>query len=249
MGAGGEQVLIVIDPAARRVDGESVRIARDVLCAGAGAGQVKVRVLEGPQAMPGALARRGSHRVVIVGDDRALVRAVRALHRSGELAAAPLAMVPVGAAPALALARGLGLPTDAVAASRAVLGGADRPLDLLADDAGDVVVGPLGIPAPRTWWQRGLTRRGQRLRVETDGRVLTDGVRPVSAVSVRAADGLAEVVVRGVAEVSVRAASVTVTGPGGQGFRYRADARDCGPTRARTWTVLAGGLRLRMPST
>ncbi|MGW8849987.1 diacylglycerol kinase [Streptomyces xiamenensis] len=254
MGAGGEQVLIVIDPAARRADGESVRIARDVLCAGVGAGEAKVRILEGPQAMSRALARRGSHRVVIVGDDRALVRAVRALHRAGELAVAPLAMVPVGAGPAVALARGLGVPTDAVAASRAVLAGADRALDLLTDDAGDVVLGALGIPAPRPplvpWWRRGFGTaqvRGERLRVEADGRVLVVGDRPVTAVSVRAAGGLAEVVVRGGSEVRVRAASVTVTGQTGQGFRYRADAMDCGPTRARTWTVLEGGLRLRMP--
>ncbi|MFD7511333.1 diacylglycerol kinase [Streptomyces sp. NPDC059853] len=239
-------MLIVIDPAARRVDGESVRIARDVLCAGAGAGQVKVRVLEGPQAMPGALARRGSHRVVIVGDDRALVRAVRALHRSGELAAAPLAMVPVGAAPALALARGLGLPTDAVAASRAVLGGADRPLDLLADDAGDVVLGVLGIPAPRGWWQRRLTSRDRRLRVEADGRVLTNVDRPISTVSIKAWSGLAEVVVQHHSEQAtrVRATSVTISGPG---FHYFADSQEYGPTYSRTWTVNPMALNLRVP--
>ncbi|MFB7895272.1 diacylglycerol kinase [Streptomyces xiamenensis] len=254
MGAGGEQVLIVIDPAARRADGESVRIARDVLCAGVGAGEAKVRMLEGPQAMSRALARRGSHRVVIVGDDRALVRAVRALHRAGELAVAPLAMVPVGAGPAVALARGLGVPTDAVAASRAVLAGADRPLDLLTDDAGDVVLGALGIPAPRPpvvpWWRRGFGAaqvRGERLRVEADGQLITDVNQPVSAISIFPRSGMAEVVIhhRPEEETAVRASSVTVRG---QGFRYRANSQDSEPAYARTWTVLPHSLQLRLPA-
>ncbi len=66
--------------------------------------------------------------------------------------------------------------------------------------------------------------------------------------SLRAADGLAEVVVRpspAGADVSARATSVTVSGAA---FSYRADAVDMGPTRERTWTVLPGALRLTVPS-
>ncbi|WP_394813917.1 diacylglycerol kinase family protein [Streptomyces litchfieldiae] len=246
-------MLIVIDPTARRTDGESVRIARDVLSAGAG--EVKVCVLEGPHALTRVLARRNGRRVVIVGDDGALLRAVRLLHRTGELGTSPLAMVPVGPGPSVAVARALGVPTDAVAASRAVLTGTDRRLDMLTDDAGGVVLGPLGIPAPRSrssgatglWW-RTVHRPRQRLRVEADGRVLADVDRPVAGVSVRAANGLAEVVVRpspAGAELSARATSVTVSGPA---FSYRADALDQGPTRARTWTVRPGALRLTVPA-
>jgi hypothetical protein len=247
-------VLIVIDPTARRTDGESVRIARDVLCAG-DSGAVKICVLEGPQALTRVLARRGGRRLVIVGDDGALLRAVRLLHDSGELGASPLGMVPVGPGPSVAVARALGVPTDAVAASRAVLTGTVRRLDVLTDDAGGVVLGPLGIPAPRAraslatglWW-RTVHRPRQRLRVEADGRVLADVDRPVAEVSLRAADGLAEVVVRSGpsgADVSARATSVTVSGPA---YRYRADAVDLGPTRARTWTVRPGALRLTVPA-
>ncbi|TDC09005.1 diacylglycerol kinase [Streptomyces sp. 8K308] len=245
---------MVIDPTARQTDGESVRIARDVLCAGASG--VKVCVLDRSQGMTHALRGRGDRRVVIVGDDRALLRAVGVLHSRGELAASPLGIVPVGPGPSVAVARALGVPTDAVAASRAVLTGADRRLDVLTDDAGGVVLGALGIPAPRPrasaaalWWRAKHPVR-QRLRVEADGRLLADVDRPVSGVSVRAADGLAEVVVRHCpdgSDTSARATSVTVSGPAGAAFSYRANAVDLGPTRTRTWTVRPGALRLTVP--
>ncbi|MDT0270105.1 diacylglycerol kinase family protein [Streptomyces sp. DSM 44915] len=247
---------MVIDPTARRVDGESVRIARDVLCAGA-SDDVKVCVLDQPQAMPRALARRKGRQVVVVGDDRALLRAVRLLHREGALGARPLGLVPVGAP--VAVARALGVPTDAVAASRAVLAGHTRRLDVLTDDAGGVVLGGLGIPAPAAGppiaaWRRAVpfprprARAGERLRVEADGRVLADLDRPVAEVSVRPADGLADVVVRsGRPEREVRARASSVTVFGSTGFSYRANAVNLGPTRARTWTVRPGALRLTVP--
>ncbi len=76
-----DQLLVVIDPVARRCDGESVRIAKDVLCGGAAA---KVCLPATREEFARALARRGGRRPVVVGDDRALVHAVRLLHRDGE---------------------------------------------------------------------------------------------------------------------------------------------------------------------
>ncbi|WP_405880736.1 acylglycerol kinase family protein [Streptomyces sp. NBC_01136] len=137
-----DQLLVVIDPVARRTDGESVRIAKDVLSAGAA---TKVCLPEGPEEFARALARRGSRRPVVVGDDRALLRAVSLLHRQRELAVCGLSLVPVGGV--LALARSLGVPTGAVAAARAVLDGAERRLDLLVDDSDGVVLGALRIPS------------------------------------------------------------------------------------------------------
>ena len=93
--ATSEQLLVVIDPVARHTDGESVRIAKDVLSAGAA---TKVCLPEGPEEFARALTRRGSRRPVVVGDDRALVRAVSLLHRRRELAGCALSVVPVGAA-------------------------------------------------------------------------------------------------------------------------------------------------------
>ncbi|MFI2617445.1 diacylglycerol kinase family protein [Streptomyces sp. NPDC018584] len=136
-----DQLLVVIDPVARRTDGESVRIARDVLGAGAA---VRLCLPDGPEDFTKALARRGARRLVVIGDDRALLRAVQALHRERGLAGPALALVPVGAAQTLA--RTLGVPAGAVAAARAVLEGAERRLDLLVDESDGVVLGGLRIP-------------------------------------------------------------------------------------------------------
>ncbi|MDV9173901.1 diacylglycerol kinase [Streptomyces sp. W16] len=139
--ATSDQLLVVIDPVARRTDGESVRIAKDVLSAGAA---TKVCMPEGPEEFARVLARRGSRRPVLVGDDRALLRTVSLLYRQRELAGCALSMVPVGGA--LSLAGALGVPTGAVAAARAVLDGVVRRMDLLVDDSDGVVLGALRIP-------------------------------------------------------------------------------------------------------
>jgi hypothetical protein len=271
--ASSEQLLVVIDPVARRTDGESVRIAKDVLSAGA---QTKVCLPDGPEEFARALSRRGSRRPVVVGDDRALVRAVSLLHRQRELAGCALSMVPVGAA--LSVARSLGVPTGAVAAARSVLDGAVRRMDLLVDDSDGVVLGALRIPplseahtpleeaVGRPWLRtaQSLVRtlvpareapapapRAARLRIEVDGVTLVDLDQPVEAVSVVPGDrGMAEVEVRPLsvgAEASpVRAEGRTVSVSGAD-FRYRADAGVCGPVRRRTWTVWEGAWGLTLP--
>ncbi|MFC9914796.1 diacylglycerol kinase [Streptomyces sp. NPDC127197] len=223
-----DQLLVVIDPVARRTDGESVRIAKDVLSAGAA---TKVCLPDGPDEFARALARRGSRRPVVVGDDRALMRAVSLLHRQRELAECVLSVVPVGGS--LSLAGSLGVPTGAVAAARAVLDGVERRLDLLVDDSDGVVLGALRIPplrdpaapagatavepgAGRPWLRtcQSLVRtlvpaRGtssavpgpSRLRVEVDGETLVDLDQPVEGVSVMPGPA-------GAAEVEVRPVSV-----------------------------------------
>ncbi|MEW2396463.1 diacylglycerol kinase family protein [Streptomyces sp. NPDC046862] len=141
--ATSDQLLVVIDPLARHTDSESVRIAKDVLSAGAAS--TKVCLPEDPEEFARALRRRGSRRPVVVGDDLALLRAVSSLHRQRELAACALSLVPVGGAGVLA--RSLGVPTSTVAAARAALDGAERRLDLLVDDSDGVVLGAVGIPS------------------------------------------------------------------------------------------------------
>ncbi|GGR85148.1 hypothetical protein GCM10010269_25320 [Streptomyces humidus] len=133
---------MIIDPVARRLDGESVRIAKDVLSAGAAS--TKVCLPDGPEEFARVLARRGSRRPVVIGDDRALTRAVALLHRQRALTACVLSVVPVGGS--LGVARALGVPTGAVAAARAVLDGTERRLDLLVDDSDGIVLGALRIP-------------------------------------------------------------------------------------------------------
>ncbi|MFF2504118.1 diacylglycerol kinase [Streptomyces sp. NPDC058067] len=269
-----DQLLVVVDPVARRADGESVRIAKDVLGAGA---TVKVCLPDGPEEFAKALVKRGSRRPVVIGDDRALLRAVALLHRERELAESVLSLVPVGAS--LSLSRSLGVPLGAVAAARAALEGVERRLDLLVDDSDGVVLGDLRIPPvahpsptpapdPAHHWLRTCqslvrtlavrparpsapTAGPQRLRVEADGLTLVDLDRPVEGVSVVPdAAGRARIEIRPSAvgadagPLRALAHTVTVSGPD---FRYRADAVVGGPVRTRTWTVRAGAWGLMLP--
>ncbi|WP_329133442.1 acylglycerol kinase family protein [Streptomyces sp. NBC_01476] len=268
----GHPLLVVIDPAARATDGESVRIAKDVLCAGAAS--VKVVFPESAAEVERALTHRGRRHPVVLGDDAALLRTVRLMHRDRTLREAPVSLVPIG--PRSALARALGIPSQVPAAARAVLEGIERDLDLLVDDSGGIVLGalsiPCGLPPSHTaahWWTpvektaRSLVRtltspipvnghqppRLQRLRVEADGVLLADLDEPVHEVSVRCAPtGLAEISVRrsqdAPADVSTRARTITVSG---RDFRYRADSAITGPVRTRTWTVEPSAWRLTVP--
>ncbi|MEU9714554.1 diacylglycerol kinase [Streptomyces sp. NPDC047976] len=261
-------LLVLVDPVARRLDGESVRIAKDVLSAGAAA---KICLPDSQEEFARALARRGHRRPVVVGDDRALVRAVGLLHREREPGERVVSLIPVGPAGSLALARSLGVPLSAVLAARTALDGVARPRDLLVDDGGGVVLGGLRITPPVSAVRRGGGYRSllrtllpspappawpvHRLRVEVDGVVVADGDRPVEDVAVRTAGGgagPAEVVVRlsGAPPLRGCAEAVTVSavvGASGEDFRYRADHALAGPVRRRTWTVRRAAWALTLP--
>ncbi|MDH6136231.1 hypothetical protein P3T37_005651 [Kitasatospora sp. MAA4] len=243
-------LLLLLDPVAREADGEAVRIARDVLAGGA---DVKVVLPENSAELDRVLSHRGRRRPVVIGSDLTLQRVVQALHRQRELAAGPLGLVPVGRASAVALARALGVPTEPVAAARAVLTGVPRDCGMLLDDEGGVVLGEVRIPGrgqghPGGWrslWAKLVAAEQvepepSRLRVEADGRPLSGHDRPIRLVALRmpAGSSAAEVVVRqsgpGGALLRVRASSVTVAG---RTFGYEADGCPVGPVRARTWTA------------
>ncbi|GAA2793620.1 hypothetical protein [Streptomyces showdoensis] len=261
-----DQLLVIIDPVARRLDGESVRIAKDVLSAGA---ETKICLPDGPEEFARLLARRGSRRPVVLGDDRALLRTVTLLHRERDPSRAPLALVPIGVPDHLRVARALGVPPGTVAAARTVLDGVARRLDLLVDDSGGVVLHRLDVPAsrvlataPPTVWDtcRSLVRtlvrpapapahavdRAHRLRVEADGVLLSDVDTPLEGLTVRALGGSAALTLApaGAPAVHATAQVLTVTGPD---FRYRADATVSGPVRRREWTVRAGAWALTLP--
>ncbi|MGW4032443.1 diacylglycerol kinase [Streptomyces sp. NPDC004838] len=258
-----DQLLVVIDPVARRSDGESVRIAKDVLCGGS---EAKICLPEGPEDFARALARRGSRRPVIVGDDRALLRAVTLLHRDRWLGDGALSLVPVGAR--VELAHSLGVPPGPVAAARAVLDGVVRRLDLLVDESDGVVIGEVSVPAgpvpdgpgAGSLWAacrtlvRGLVRpapppvaRPHRLRVEADGVLLADLDQEIESLILRTADGRVEITIQPPAPaepLTAKALTVTASGPD---FRYRADTVITGPVRTRTWTLRAGAWGLTLP--
>ncbi|WP_053912957.1 diacylglycerol kinase family protein [Streptomyces sp. SCSIO 75703] len=254
-----DQLLVVIDPSARQADGESVRIAKDVLSGGAA--HTKVCLPESPEEFARVLRRRGARRPVVIGDDRALLRAVALLHRQRELDGCALSVVPVG--PALGLARSLGLPTGAVAAARAVLDGAVRRLDLLVDDSDGVVLGAVVIPP--------LAAREAAGREEAvvEGAGAESGVAPVhpwlrtcqSLVRTLAAARPAAAPGGGAARLRVEVDGVTLVGldravgsvtvtPGAGGLaevevRPASAGPEASPLRARGRTVTVSGAHFR----
>lgn len=143
----GEALLVVVSPTALTLDGESVRVARDVLGA---AFAVKLVVPRSLAELERTLSRRGAKRLVVIGDDRALHQVVQLLHEHSELGSGPIGMIPVGKGEKVALARSLGAATLPVDAARAVRQGCERTLGLLVDESGGVVLGGLRIPGRET---------------------------------------------------------------------------------------------------
>ena len=139
----GEALLVIVSPSALAVDGESVRVARDVLGA---AFAMKAVVPEDLLELERVLSRKGRRRLVVIGDDQALHHVVQLLHRHAELEAGPVGIIPVGKGHKVALARSLGAAGRPVEAARAVARGAERRLDLLVDEEGGVVLSGLRIP-------------------------------------------------------------------------------------------------------
>ena len=259
-GAGGaDPLLVLVDPAAARADGESVRIARDVL---AGGTDVKVALPGSPSELDRILSHRGRRRPVVIGSDQSLHRVLQVLHRHRDLGADPVGVVPVGPAGETAACRALGASDRPVAAARVVLGGVPRKLDLVVDDGGGVVLAELrvvgeqrrGPMSLRSLWAKlaapeqgsGTDPDGTRLRVEADGRLLADVHEKVRLLHASASGGeLALVIGVGRTSRQVRAVSLSVAG---RGFGYTADGFPVGPVRHRTWTVHAGAWSLMLPA-
>ncbi len=149
-----------------------------------------------------ALADHDGRTVVVMGGDGTLHAVVSVLHASGRLASTPVALVPLGTGNDFA--RGLGIPLDSAAAARQLLAVRPRPLDLVLDDNGDVVVNAVhvgvGVDAAeearelkphygRFGYVLGAVRTGfvspgQQLRVVGDGEVLATGRAPVLQVAI-----------------------------------------------------------------
>ncbi|MEU8133815.1 diacylglycerol kinase family protein [Streptodolium elevatio] len=268
-------LLVITDPAARSADGESVRVALDVLRASA---PTKIVVPADSAELERALARRGRRRVVVVAGDGGVHSVVRVLDRRGELAETPLGVVPVDTHPGSdhGLARALGLPAEPAKAARVALGEYDRALDLLLDDLGGVALRSVrignGVRALRTGAAAGLAPRkpwrsfwdraahtvssavgpaGHRLRVEADGRVVADVDRPVFSVHVGCDDcdnGPARVgAAPELPSVAVQERSVNIDGPE-QPSATRTEPAPATGTATVMITAFASGGRFGLPA-
>lgn len=138
---GVESLLVLTGADVGGMDDHRVRTAVDVLRTKA---DVQLFPISLPGDLDGALHRRGTRSLVIVGGDQSLHMVVSALHRRMELDNAVLGMLPVGRND---FARAAGIPADLEAAAHVVLAGAERRFDLIHDCRGDVLVNSVHVGA------------------------------------------------------------------------------------------------------
>lgn len=205
---GSPPLLVVVNRAAGSAGDDAVRAAVRTLRAGA---DVELVVTATATELDEAVAGRGDRRPVVLGGDGSVHAVAGALDRAGALdPAEPVGIVACGTGNDLA--RTLGLPVSPEEGAAVVLAGRPRPLDLLDDDAGGLVVnavhagvgaragahadrlkerlGPAAYPVGAAL--AGVATSGWPLRIEVDGRV---AVHPREG---WAADGSCEVLMLGV---------------------------------------------------
>ena len=204
-----EPLLVITNSDAGTADDDILESALAVL---RDATSVEVARTSQPGELDGALHRAGTRRVVVAGGDGSLHAVVSALHRRHELGVdRVLGLLPLGTGNDFA--RTLGIPLDPVEAAESLIAGAVRPMDLLIDEVGQIVVNQVhlgaGAEAGRKAapWKERLGRIGfgpvnlgrlgypigallsavdpptLRLRVEVDGEVVSDVDHPVLMVA------------------------------------------------------------------
>jgi len=194
-----DPLLVITNRDAGTADEEALGAALTVLRAHT---SVEVQATGEPGELDGVLHRAGSRRIVVAGGDGSLHAVVAALHRRNELDGRVLGLIPLGTGNDFA--RTLGIPLDAEQAARVLAEGEPRPMDLVVDEVGEVVVNSVhvgaGAEASRAGegWKKRLGRIGYpigalltawrppvlRLRVEVDGEVVNDVDQPVLMVAV-----------------------------------------------------------------
>ncbi|HEX2177817.1 MAG TPA: YegS/Rv2252/BmrU family lipid kinase [Nocardioidaceae bacterium] len=192
-------MLLITNTEAGSSDDESLAEALAVLRRHT---DVEVARTSNPGELDGVLQRRGGRRIVVAGGDGSMHAVVAALHRRNELTKGTLALIPLGTGNDFA--RGTGIPLDAVEAAETAVKGDVRPVDLLVNCAGQIVVNAVhfGIGAEAgkqaSAWKKWLgrlgypvgaliaafTQPGIRLHVEADGEVLADLDRAVIQVAI-----------------------------------------------------------------
>jgi diacylglycerol kinase (ATP) len=171
--------------------------------------QVSVEVCEtsNPGELDGVLHRAGSRPIVVAGGDGSLHAVIATLHRRNDLSGKTIGLLPLGTGNDFA--RAVGIPLDAVEAAESLLRSVPRPMDLIVDELGEVVVnnvhlgasamaskhgagfkerlGPFGlglIGYPLGVAVAALNPPAVRLRVEVDGEAVADVDRKVLMVAV-----------------------------------------------------------------
>ncbi|UFN42613.1 diacylglycerol/lipid kinase family protein [Nocardioides okcheonensis] len=202
-------LLVITNAGAGTSDEENLATALAVLREEA---SVEVARTSNPGELDGVLHRAGGRTVVVAGGDGSMHAVVTALHKRRELSGATLALLPMGTGNDFA--RGNDIPLDIAEAARLVLTGEPRPVDLLLDETGNVVVNNVHVGVGAQASRKGAKWKGRlgsigvgkvnlgklgypigaalsafhppswRLRVEVDGEVVNDVDRPVLMVAI-----------------------------------------------------------------
>jgi len=203
-----DPLLVITNSDAGNSDDETLATALAVLREHT---SVEVQATSNPGELDGVLHRAASRRIVVAGGDGSMHAVISALHRRNELRGAIVGLLPLGTGNDLA--RGVGIPLDIEEAARVLVTGSPRPMDLIVDEVGEVVVNSVHVGAGANASRRGqrwkdrlhsvgfgkvnLGRFGYpigaaltafnppviRLHVEIDGRTVTDLDTPVLMVA------------------------------------------------------------------
>ena len=130
-----DPLLVITNSDAGSADQEGLEAALSVL---RGRASVEVAATANPGELDGVLHRAASRRIVVAGGDGSLHAVVAALHKRNELKDKVLGLIPLGTGNDFA--RGTGIPLDPADAAELILHGEVRPVDLLVDELGEVVV-------------------------------------------------------------------------------------------------------------
>ncbi len=204
-----DPLLVITNDEAGTSDDDALRAALDILRASC---SVEVQSTSRPGELDGVLQRAASRRIVVAGGDGSLHAVIAALYRRHDLKNAVVGLLPMGTGNDFA--RTLEIPLDPEEAAKVIVTGEVRPMDLIVDELGEIVVNNVhvgaGAQASRRgarWKERlgsvgvGRVNLGKlgypigaalaafhppsvHMHVEVDGEVVTDLDRPVLMVSV-----------------------------------------------------------------
>jgi YegS/Rv2252/BmrU family lipid kinase len=194
-----EPQLLITNADAGTNDSEQLEKALSVLREH---GDVEVAATADQGELDGVLHRRGGRRLVVAGGDGSLHAVVAALHRRNELSDAVIGLLPLGTGNDFA--RGSDIPLDPEEAAELIVTAEPRPVDLIVDCTGEIVVNNvhvgLGAQASRkaAKWKSRLGRVGYpigaalaavnppfvRLRIEVDGEEVADLAHPILMVAI-----------------------------------------------------------------
>ncbi len=203
-----EPLLVITNSEAGTSDEENLERALSVLRKHR---SVEVEATSEPGELDGVLHRAGTRTIVVAGGDGSLHAVISALHRRHDLGKNVIGLLPLGTGNDFA--RGTGIPLDVEDAAHVLLDGRTRPIDLIVDEVGQVVVNNVHVGAgahasrrAHRWKHRlgavgvGKVNLGKlgypigaaitawnppvsRLRVEVDGVVVIDVDTPVLQVA------------------------------------------------------------------